>query len=60
MIKKEIANTLKIILISTMISLNICIWRDVAEDTFDCVVALIILVILGAFLHERVFRGKRK
>ena len=56
--KKRLADTLKTVLISLLVSLNVCIWRDVLEDVFDEAVLFITLCIFGLFLYGKAFHDK--
>jgi len=59
MIKRNTSELLKIVLISFLVSFNVCLWRDVFEDIFDEAVFAIVLFIIGLTMLGRIFYSKR-
>jgi len=56
--KKKFFPTIKIVLISLGVSLNVCVWRDVLGDTFDQAAFFTALFILGLFLRDKLFHDR--
>lgn len=50
--------TIKISLISFIVSLNVCIWRDAIGEVFDSAVFVILSLSLGLLLHDLIFNRK--
>lgn len=53
-------NISKIILVSFLISLNVCVWKDVLGDIFYEAVFVVSCGILGLFIYSAYFYGKRR
>ena len=58
--KENFSQFLKMLIISFLVSLNVCVWRDVLQDTFDEAVMFIALFILGMFLRGRILRNNKR
>jgi len=56
----KITQSIKNLLISFLVSLNVCLWKDILGDIFCKAALIIIAYIIGLLIYGEVFHGRKK